>query len=345
MLIINKCFYLLGRFKSLIFILLYGKKYQEELKKKILHLSVETINICNANCTFCAYGLQERPEGIMTESLFKKIILDYVKIGGGDLGLTPTVGEPFADKDIVSRVKFARSFPEIKKIGTYTNLISLGIFNINDVVTCGFSELTISTSGFDEDMYLRIYRSKQYKRMYNNLIKLLKVNKAHGSPIDISIDMRSDFSLAQTRNLKDYKNILNYISESKCIYKFRYDDWAGKIKQKDLSGKMKIRKNNSPFHLRISPCFEYFNGPHIYRDGKVGICGCRDVDAKNLIIGDVNENSIKEIWQNQKHKEYMDRFHTNPPNICAVCSHYNNVSVLANDHHRKLLKNQKIIYK
>ena len=113
---------------------------------------------------------------------------------------------------------------------------------------------------------------------------------------------------------------------------------------KDLSGKMKIRKNNSPFHLRISPCFEYFNGPHIYRDGKVGICGCRDVDAKNLIIGDVNENSIKEIWQNQKHKEYMDRFHTNPPDICAVCSHYNNVSVLANDHHRKLLKKQKYIY-
>ena len=65
--------------------------------------------------------------------LFKKIILDYVKMGGGDLGLTPTVGEPFADKNIVSRVKFARSFPEIKKIGTYTNLISLGIFNIDDV--------------------------------------------------------------------------------------------------------------------------------------------------------------------------------------------------------------------
>ena len=271
MLIINKCIYLLGRLKSLIFILFYGKKYQEELKKKILHLSVETINICNANCTFCAYGLQERPEGIMTESLFKKIILDYVKMGGGDLGLTPTVGEPFADKNIVSRVKFARSFPEIKKIGTYTNLISLGIFNIDDVVTCGFTELIISTSGFDEEMYLRIYRSKQYQRMYNNLIKLLKANKKHGSPIDISIDMRSDLSLAQTRNLKDYKNILNYISESKCIYKFRYDDWAGKIKQKDLSGKMKIRKNNSPFHLRVSPCFEYFNGPHIYRDGTVGI--------------------------------------------------------------------------
>ena len=344
MLIINKFIYLISRLKSLAFILFFGKKFQEELKRKILHLSVETINICNANCTFCAYGLQERPEGIMTESLFKKIIHDYVNIGGGDLGLTPTVGEPLADKNIVSRVKFARSFPEIKKIGTYTNLISLGNFNIDELVTCGFTELIISTSGFDEEMYSRIYRSKQYKRMYNNLISLLKANKKHGSPIDISIDMRSDLSLSETTNLKDYKNILNFIHESKCLYKFRYDDWAGKIKQENLSGKMKIRKNNSPFHLRVSPCFEYFNGPHIYRDGTVGICGCRDVDAKNLIIGDVNKNTIKEIWQNHKHKEYMNRFHNNPPDICAVCSHYNNVSVLANDHHKKLLKKQKNIY-
>ena len=45
-----------------------------------------------------------------------------------------------------------------------------------------------------------------------------------------------------------------------------------------------------------------------------------------------------------KHKEYMNRFHNNPPDICAVCSHYNNVSVLANDHHKKLLKKQKNIY-
>jgi len=57
-----------------------------------------------------------------------------------------------------------------------------------------------------------------------------------------------------------------------------------------------------------------------------------------------NENTIKEIWQNSKHKGFMDMFLTNPPDICAVCSHYNNVSVLANDHHRELLKKQKEIY-
>ena len=105
---------------------------------------------------------------------------------------------------------------------------------------------------------------------------------------------------------------------------------------------MKIRDVNNPIHFRISPCFEYFNGPHIYRDGTVGICGCRDVDAKELVIGDVNKNTIKEIWYNNKHKEFMDKFLESPANICAKCSHYNNVSVLVNKNYMELLSNKKI---
>ena len=68
-------------------------------------------------------------------------------------------------------------------------------------------------------------------------------------------------------------------------------------------------------------------------------------NSKELIIGDVNKNSIKEIWQNKKHKEFMDNFLKNPAKICSVCSHYNNVSVLGNKHYRELLKKQKTVYK
>ena len=54
--------------------------------------------------------------GVMSLDLYKKIITEYVEMGGGDLGLTPTVGEPLADKFIIERIKFARSFKEINKI-------------------------------------------------------------------------------------------------------------------------------------------------------------------------------------------------------------------------------------
>ena len=120
--------------------------------------------------------------------------------------------------------------------------------------------------------------------MYNNLINLLIENKKNNSPIDIGVDMRSDLSLKETLSLKDYKNILNYISEEKCGYKFCYDDWAGKIKPTDLTGVMRIRNMFASLRFRFSACFEYFNGPMIYWNGDVGICGCRDVDATELIF-------------------------------------------------------------
>ena len=97
--------------------------------------------------------------------------------------------------------------------------------NLDDFINSGLTAIQVSTSGFDESMYKRIYRSSQYKRMYNNLTNLLIANKKANYPIDITVDMRSDLSLKDTINLKDYKNLLKYIPAEKCLYKFRFDNW------------------------------------------------------------------------------------------------------------------------
>ena len=77
--------------------------------------------------------------------------------------------------------------------------------------------------------------------MYNNLTNLLLENLNSGNPIDIEVDMRTDRTLNETINFSDYKKLLKYLPANKLGSKFRYDDWAGKIKQSELSGTMKIR--------------------------------------------------------------------------------------------------------
>ena len=304
------------------------KEIENKLLKKFLGLNVETINICNANCIFCAYQYQTRDTGCMDRKLFEKIILEYVEIGGGDLGLTPTVGEPLADKYLLERIKFARTFDKIKKIGFTSNLISLARFNIKDFVNSGLTNMNISTSGFDQVMYKRVYRSNEYNRMYNNLINLLKENTNSGNPIDILIHMRTDKSLNETCNFPDYKKLLQYSPAKKFLCKLRYDDWAGKIKKSELSGSMKIRNMMASMRFRYSACFEYYNGPTIYWNGDVGICGCRDVDAKELIIGNIKHNKISDIWYNEKHLDYLNNFINRMPEICKKCTHYDNLSIL-----------------
>ena len=340
----NKILHTFKKIKNLSTTIIKKSKIEEELKKKFLGLNIETINICNANCIFCAYQYQKRPTGTMDTKLFETLIADYAKIGGGLLGLTPTVGEPLADTEIVERIKYARSFKEIKQIGFFSNLISLGLHNLNDFINSGITSITVSTSGLDESMYKRVYRSVQYQKMYNNLTNLLIANKKNNYPINIVIDMRSDKSLNETTNFKDYKNILKYSSKDNFFYKFRYDDWIGKIKQSDLIGRMKIRNMFSSLRFRISPCFEYFNGPMVYWNGDVGICGCRDVDAKELIIGNIKNTSIKDIWYNSKHLDYLNNFIKRTPEICKKCTHYDNISVYQNSDWKEKIKQHKNIY-
>ena len=53
-------------------------------------LFLELTNLCNAKCVFCPYTLQERDYSFMSEHLFKKTVADYVALGGGSVGLTPS---------------------------------------------------------------------------------------------------------------------------------------------------------------------------------------------------------------------------------------------------------------
>ena len=104
---------------------------------------VELTNICNAHCSFCAYDFQNRNKGIMNDHAFKKTIDGYSAIGGGSINLTPTVGDPLLDKDIINKIRYAIS-KKINNVWFYTNLIALNNFDIDELLTSGLTTLRIS---------------------------------------------------------------------------------------------------------------------------------------------------------------------------------------------------------
>jgi len=60
------------------------------------------------------------------------------------------------------------------------------------VLDSGLSHITISTAGFEENMYRRVYRSTSYQRMKRNVLELLECNARRSEPIPITIGLRSD---------------------------------------------------------------------------------------------------------------------------------------------------------
>lgn len=299
-----------------------------QLSVSMSYLNVETTNICNANCIFCAYQYQERPTGVMEMDLFRKIVDEYAECGGGPLGLTPTVGEPLVDPKILERIAYARAKPEITAIGMYSNMISLEKVGAEALVNSGLDGLTVSVSGLDAEMYKRVYRSKQYPRVLRNIKAFAEANNKAGRPVDFTIDMRVDRPAAEVAAFPDFKDVAALVGADHMLIKFRYDDWSGKIAPEDLSGTMRLRKPSWLRRPRISPCTEMYNGPMVYWDGKVGACGCRDVNASELSIGDARERHLADIWFGEEIRALRASFlSANPPAICAQCAHYNNLSI------------------
>ena len=299
------------------------------LERTMPNLSIEPTNICNANCVFCAYQFQKRAQGIMSLSLYEKILAQFAEVGGGDINLTPTVGEPLADRHIIKRIELARSNPMIKGIGMYSNMISLARIGEKQLVYSGLTSLTVSTSGLDKGMYERVYRSKRYTKMLRNLIAFARANLAAGSPVDLFVDMRVDRPAKEIFSFDDYKELADLIGPERIGLKLRYDNWAGKIEQNQLSGNMKLRSRVNLLRPRIAPCSELYSGPMVYWDGRVGACGCRDVDAIELIIGDANTAHIADIWLGENLQTLRDEFMTfRIKGICKSCTHYNPIAML-----------------
>ena len=82
---------------------------------------------------------------------------------------------------------------------------------------------------------------------------------------------------------------------------------------------LEILKNKEVPRLKKNySCSEPWGQITVYADGTVAPC-CNTF-GRNLPIGNINENSIKEIWNGEKMTEIREGFKNNQPHkTCQIC--------------------------
>ena len=295
------------------------KKNLEVIELRPWNLHIELTNKCNSNCIFCAYQYQTRPGIVMSESTYQKALDDYCAIGGGDLMLEVSVGDPALDPDFIKRIRSARSRTEIASIETITNGIAFDRDRILELIHSGISKIQISTGPLDEELYKKIYRNNMYYKVLQNITILLEENVKAGCPVEIKLAFRSNLSMSKTLSLPDYQKI-KHLPHS-VEFNTDWDSWTGEIKQEDLLEGMHLRPLS---RLKHEPCFWFYDGPIIYSNGNVGLCGCRDFNANSeLVVGNINEQSLIEIWRSDAVHALRKRFYSGDfPSICTKCTTY-----------------------
>jgi radical SAM protein with 4Fe4S-binding SPASM domain len=287
-------------------------------------LHLELTNICNANCIFCPYQHQIRPHQYMSDEVFEKALADYVAEDGGSIILTPIVGDFLIDRKCIDRIRRARSFSCIDRIKAITNAILADRYGANSIVTSGITHLAFSIAGFDEKMYERVYRSKQYSRVYRNILDILEANHKHGCPVAISVGLRPDRPLEEVVAYPDFREVMKYNPEVDFTWSFTTA--GGRIKRTDLPDIMRLRAL-SP---KKEACVNTYNGPIVLPDGNVLACSCvAAVDAvEDLRIGNLFDGRLGDIWRSDRTRQLREDFGTEKLNpTCRKCDMYRNLDL------------------
>jgi len=311
--------------------------FQRLMEHRFINFGVETTNICNADCSFCAYRHMERPKTVMKWPVYEKAIEAFIANGGGSINFTPTVGDPLVDKQIIRKIRHARSHRSITSVMLYTNGILLNRFPTDDVLTSGLTRLAISTYVGTREGYKRYYGRDRYDKVITNIETIAQRNRELGSPVLITLHLRVAREEGEWKNTEAYRRFEELVGASNISFLESYDAWSGRIELGDVPAGCEMAESLPVEIKKKSPCFELYRRVHVLADGTVGACICVDLESE-IKIGDINKQSLQEIWRGDKLKTYRAEWlKGNLPKVCQTCTRYTPLETFIDENRKRIV--------
>lgn len=303
----------------------YLAKYFNTQKAKGLPLSItiEPTTACNLGCPECPSGLKQftRPEGNLKTEFYRKVI-DEAKQHAFYLNFY-FQGEPFINPNFLDMVGYANQ--QNIYTATSTNAHFLSDKKAKETVESGLSRLTISIDGTTQETYESYRKQGELAKVLEGTRNILKWKKELNSKTpyvifqflvvkpnehqiedakQLATEMGVDEIRFKTAQLYDYKNGNELMPTIEKYSRYK--------KQKDGTFRLKNKMLNE--------CWRMWSSCVVTWDGKIVPC-CFDKDAKHQ-LGDLAQNSLKNIWQNDKYVGFRKALLTNRQaiDICQNCT-------------------------
>lgn len=299
-------------------------RLRQATRQAPLVLQVETTNVCNAACVFCAYPVMQREKGVMTMALFERVIGDYAAMGGGTISLTPVVGDPLLDPQLMERLRMLQAEPMVRQVTMTTNAIALDRYDDDEV--CRLLEaldcIQVSIGGLDAERYRVLYGVDRLPKVLDAVERLLHLREAVAGPSQITLAFRTSdwaFELRHKRQLAAYRQRGVFISHI-----WSYANYAGVVKSGGVGNLHVLESSPAKQATCVYPCVHLA----VCWDGRVTACGCADFEGKSLWLGTLGEASLAELWGGDKRAAILASFGAGRLTpICRQCTAYQGDSI------------------
>lgn len=295
------------------FVMKKTRRYSRECKEYEQVISIETALSCNARCVFCAHHNQVMT-GTMTMDLFKKIINECHSRGIRLINLG-VYGELLTDRHLFERIEYLTGRGMTYSFFTNASLLTPEttdkLFELGGLVNVNFS-----INGFSTEVYEKTMVGLKRDVTYKNVLYFLE-QKEKLKLNDLSVHI----SAVRTKlNKKDFKNFFKFWKAQKgvsLVWSLELMDRMGA----EYDGKLGRLGSMDNARNWLSPCKLLWGPLSIYFDGRVSPC-CKDDDKRELIIGDLSKQTLKEILEgealrNLRNLHLSDKRKHHP--VCGKC--------------------------
>ena len=274
-------------------------------------VTVELTNNCNLKCAMCPRVYMKSSTGYMSISLFKKIIDEISTYN--DIALVPFFrGESLLHPEFIEMMTYVKE-KDISPVQLTTNATTLTEDIAQALIDIELDFISFSVDSIDHDIYSNIRKGADLQNVLNNIEKFSEIKRKRGQD-----KPEIQVSVVKTESTNDS------IDEFVDFWQDRVDRVRVYEEHSKGGNYGSLSENqNVIVSEKRQPCLKPFSDFIIYWDGSVALCN-HDWDRRDA-IGNVNQSSIKEIWQNDKYEKIRDAHIKNNSELeelCKRCDHW-----------------------
>lgn len=253
-----------------------------------IHLDIESTNICNLRCPFCAttfrrWGPNKR--GFMDMELFKRIIDEGARKGLYSIKLSLR-GEPLLHQKIADMIKYAKR-KGIIDIYFNTNAVLLDTDVINKLIDTELFRITISIEGTTKEVYEDYRVGAEFEKVLNNIKNLRKIRE----------DKNLSFPQIRVQTV-----LLDELKESYPSYVKFWKEFADEVSY--LDARKETPENGYDGRVADWACPFLWQRMSILWDGTLLPCLIHRVtDLNSVSLGNVKEVSIENMWNSRRYNK------------------------------------------
>lgn len=274
---------------------------------------------CNFRCNYCIFQLERKERGFISDKTF--MAFDLYKKVVDELTLFPEkvkvlrivgIGEPLLHRNIAGMVAYAVQKGVANKVEILTNASLLTPRLSDALISAGLSRLVVSIQGTSKEKYLRVCGADiEFDAFVSNL-KYFFENRGSAHVYVKIVDSALDGEADEKKFREIFGDICDTLAIEHTVPIHSGVDYKTVLEGREMS--------KTQFGLPVSEmkiCPQPFFHMQVNPDGKVVPCYSFEYPE---IVGDCNSESMLEIWNGKKFREFRRKMLDGVRNTCKICA-------------------------